>query len=98
MPVVASASFLSSIFGDQAYAAKDQVEGAQSHKNSQNIALLQANVSSASIIQEKNDKQKDSKGSDGSNGKMDSNADLNIVSDNALSPTTGPMGASDGKN
>jgi LysM repeat protein len=58
--------------------------------NSQNIGLLEANVSSATIIQDKKDKNsKDEK-------KIDENKDINIVSDSTLMPETGPAGVSDG--
>lgn len=91
----ASAGFLSSIFlGNDAYAQTDKVNPSQPknvEKNSQTLALLQANVSSASIIQEKTSKTGDKGDS------VDDTDTTNIVSDTSLLPVTGPMGVSDGK-
>ncbi|MFA5932120.1 MAG: peptidoglycan DD-metalloendopeptidase family protein [Candidatus Paceibacterota bacterium] len=74
--------------GDPAYAetSPNTVSLPQIGSNSQNIALLQANVSSVSILDDK---------------KSNTNAnasDNNIVSGNSLLPATGPLGTSDGKN
>jgi LysM repeat protein len=90
------AGLLSSLFGvgDQAYAdTNTNTVSPLQHggNNLQTITLLQANVSSASIPQNKD--TKDSKKDD----PVDTNVDTNIVSDNALLPATGPMGVSDGK-
>lgn len=93
MPVQAvQASLLSSLFGgDQAYA--DVVTGTidssqpDSSQNLQNLPILSANVSSASVSQD---------GSDNQNGQIDPNAEVNIIADNAILPATGPMGVSDG--
>lgn len=80
---------MSSIFtGDQAYAktGPNTVSLPKIGDNSQTIALLQANVSSVSILENENSK--------------DNNADANFLSDNnivsgtSLSPATGPMGVS----
>ncbi|TSC77992.1 MAG: metalloendopeptidase-like membrane protein [Parcubacteria group bacterium Gr01-1014_24] len=94
MPLQAKAGFFSSILGDQAHA--EVTEEIQSNKNiqqnSQTMSLLQANVSSASVFQAKNDK-KDNKKDD----IINENANINIISDNAMLPATGPMGISDGK-
>ena len=90
-PLQAEAGFFSSIFGDEVYAQADQATPAPSKKNSQTLALVQANVSPASVDKDKTD-SKDS-------SKTDNSDDMtqNIVSDNAISPATGPLGVSDGK-
>lgn len=57
-----------------------------SDQNSQNLSLLQANVSSVSILEEKNDKNaKDSK--------IDETTEVNILGENALLPAISPLGA-----
>ena len=80
-PGRAEASFFSSLFGmgDPAYAdtGSNTVKPPQPGDNSQNIALLEANVSSFSILQDENN--------------------VNIVSDNAILPAVGLLGASNGK-
>jgi LysM repeat protein len=89
------ANFLSSFFGDQAYADTDAntVKPPQSGSNSQNPELsLQANVSSASILEEKDTKE--NKKTDN----LDTNSNVNIISNTSILPSTGPMGVSDGKN
>jgi len=92
MPLSAQAGLFSSLLGNEAYAQTDKVTStSSSEKNSQTIALLQANVSSATISQDKNDKQDSKK-----DNQIDANATVNIVSDNAILPATGPMGVSDG--
>ena len=101
-PALVEAGFFSSIFGDQAYAeiipadenqpVSPKREQNESKENSQTLALLQANVSSASIFQEKNE-TKEAKKED----QIDPRVDINIVSDNALLSATGPMGISTGK-
>ena len=105
-PFQAQAGFFSSIVdsivGDDAYAQTDAVVLPQpvgnSQNNSQTMALLQANTSSLSALQ---DPEKSSKG--GTNGaiknsnQINEDASVNIVSDNALLASTGPMGVSDGK-
>ncbi|MDO8659785.1 MAG: peptidoglycan DD-metalloendopeptidase family protein [Candidatus Parcubacteria bacterium] len=88
IPLRANASFLSSVLGGDALAQTDKIE---STDNSQTMDLLQANVSSASIFQDKSDK-KDSKEDD----KIDVSIDVKIVDKNALSSTTGPWGDLDG--
>ncbi len=69
--------------GGQAYADANPTK---SDSNSQNMALLQANVSSAPILQDKTEQD----------GKIDENANVNILSNNALSPTASPLDALDG--
>ncbi len=93
IPLQAKAGFFSSILGGDVYADTTAVDSTQPSQTSGTMELLQANVSSASVFQDKNDKQKDSKKDD----KTDLSANLNIVSNKALLPATGPMGVSDGK-
>ena len=74
---------MSSIFGDQAYAGDSgQIVQQDVDQNSQTIALLQANVSSVSIL-------KDS-GSDN----LENNT-IKLTSDGALVPAVSPRGTSD---
>ena len=98
MPLPAQAGFFSSIFGDDAYAQADKANSTSPSKNSQTMDLLQANVSSASVLQDKNnnkdDKQKDAK----QDNSIDTNVNVNIVSDNAILSASGPLGVSDGAN
>ncbi len=95
---VAQAGFFSSLFGvgDQAYAetSVNTVNLDQSDNNLQNSSLsLQADVSIVSYLQDKSNK-------DGANTKNtatnDTNTNTDNISDNALSPKTGPLGPSDG--
>lgn len=89
------AGFFSSLFGagDQAYAEEETnvniIKPPLPGDNSQNIALLEANVSSSSILKEKDtkDSKKDS---------IDANQNINIISENSLLPATGPLGVSEG--
>ena len=81
-------SSLSSLFtGDQAYAEtnSDTVRPFKLGDNSQTLALLQAKVSSVSVLNNKD------------NNNTDNNSSDNIVSGTSLLPATGPMGVSDGK-
>ncbi|MFA6077120.1 MAG: peptidoglycan DD-metalloendopeptidase family protein [Candidatus Paceibacterota bacterium] len=94
MPTRAQAGFLSSILGDNASAKTATVDPTQFSQTSGTIALLQANISSASVYEDK--KLKDVSQKD-KGGIVDvDNAD-NIVSNNALLPATGPMGVYSGK-
>jgi LysM repeat protein len=81
------ANFFFPFLGDQAYAETipNTVGLPQIGDNSQNIALLQANVSSFSILDNKKDNNSESNSSD------------NIISGTSLLPSTGPLGVSDGK-
>ncbi len=96
VPSEAFASFLSSILGGEVYAQTDQTPASPDGNNSQTMALLEANVSSASIFQ---DKPATSNGSAGKSADktspIDPNEDVNIVSDNALLPSTGLTGSAD---
>lgn len=89
-PIQARAGFFSSIFGNEVLADTDT----QSSNNSQTMALLQANVSSASIFQDPKGKQASPAAGkkDSQDNEIDTNVSISIVSDNALFPTTGPMG------
>lgn len=77
------------MFGSDVSASEDPTILENTEINSQNIGLLQANVSSVTVIQEK--KSKNSK-----SNKIDENKEVSILSGNALVPTTGPTGVSDG--
>jgi len=59
--------------------------------NSQSIGLLQANVSSAKIIEDKKNKNSKDK-----NTKIDETKEVSIADENSLLPSTGPLGVSDG--
>ncbi len=93
IPPQAYASFLSSILGDEVYAQSDKTPSAPDSKNSQTMALLEANVSSASIFQDKKDAAK----KEAKDSEIDEDESVNIVSDNALEPKTGLVGNSDTK-
>ncbi len=84
MPLQAKAGFFSSIFGNNASADTTAPDSNKVDKNSQNMALLQANASSAGVFQDQK----------GNNDGVKDNASVNIVSDNALLPTTGLSGTS----
>lgn len=97
MPLTSEAGFLSNLLGTDAVAGVPEIISSNiSETNSQNMALLQANLFYASIIEEKkqNKTAKTAKKDDESAIKED--VDINIVSDNALSPATSPLGVSDG--
>jgi LysM repeat protein len=91
VPVRARADLLSTLFGNNVSASTNPVVSNAIGTNSQNIELLQANISSATVIQDKKDKNSKDK-------KLDDNKDINIDADNALVPATGPTGVSDGTN
>ncbi len=84
---IVRASFLSSFFGDPVYAQANTntniVKLPQLGSNSQTLSLLQANVSFVSVL-ENNDKTK------GKTKEIDTNANINIVSKNALMPAVSP--------
>lgn len=79
------AGFFSSILGSEASASVDTLNSDKMSKNSQNIALLQANVSPTSILQDQNTKNK-------KEDDIDLNSNVNIVSNNALLSSTGSVG------
>ncbi|OGI77245.1 hypothetical protein A3B85_02170 [Candidatus Nomurabacteria bacterium RIFCSPHIGHO2_02_FULL_37_13] len=78
-PFSAYAFFFSSILGNEVSAQTDSINSTEAN-NSQTMTLLQANV-----LPIPNDKTKD-------NG-INANANVNIVSDNALLPATSPLDA-----
>jgi LysM repeat protein len=88
-PLNANAGLFSYILGTEASAvAINPLNSTQTVKNSQNMSLLEADMSSLPIS--KNDASKEKEGD------IKENVDVNIVSDNALLPVTGPLGVSDG--
>ena len=89
MSTQAKAGFFSSILGEDAYAQNNTIVSTTPSKNLQTLALLQANVSSASIFQDKNDNKQDNQ--------IDAKADVTIVDDKVLRSAAGSMGVSDGK-
>lgn len=91
-PIVVQASIISSFFGDNVYASTPSIDYSQTNKTSGTMSLLQANVSPSLIIEDKNKKDEKQKA-----GLIDENLDINIVSDTAILPATGPMGVYDGK-
>jgi murein DD-endopeptidase MepM/ murein hydrolase activator NlpD len=88
MPIQSQAGFFSGILGNEASASIDTVNSNQDEKNSQNMALLQANVSPISITQDKQDKTAKKV------AQVDEDQSINIVSDNALLPSTSLMSVS----
>jgi LysM repeat protein len=88
------AGFFSSLFNDPVYAETkidtSAVESSEPDSNSQNMAILQANVSSASIFQNKDPKNDDK------NNNVDANVNIDIVSNTSLLPAVGPLGVSGG--
>lgn len=88
-PLNANAGLFSSILGTEASAvAINPLNSTQTVKNSQNMSLLEADMSSLPISKNDTSKEKE--------GDIRENVDVNIVSDNALLPVTGPLGVSDG--
>lgn len=83
------ASLLSSLFGGQVYAetSLNIVNSPKTEINSQTIALLQANVSSASIFNDKKEEKDNT---------LYSEDNINIISENALLSSAGALGVSDG--
>ena len=97
MPSHAKAGFFSSILGDEAHAQNDKATMAPPTPNLQTMALLQADASSVSILHSEdkrvsNGVSKNNSKNNNQDGVIDTKADVNIVSDNALLPATGPMG------
>ena len=83
-PSYASANMIDDIvanlFGGNASASSSNSTQQDINKNSQSMDLLKANVSSASIVSNKNDKDS-----------VDLNKDVNIVADSALTPNVSPI-------
>lgn len=91
MPTTTDAGFLSNFLGADAVAgAPETISSNEPTTNSQNMVLLQANVYSVS------DDKKQTKTSKKDEEIIKENVDISIVSDNALSPATSPLGVSDG--
>ena len=91
IPVNAKASFFSDLFNNDVSASTNITTENNAETNSQNMGLLEANVSSAEIIQDKKDKNSKDK-----TPTIDESKEINIMSGNALAPATGPSGVSDG--
>ena len=91
VPLEAKASFLSSIFGNEVSASTDTLNSTETNNNSQNMALLQANISAIPVF-----KDKKTKDTNTTTDSSDVNDTTNILSNNALLPVTGPLGVSDG--
>jgi LysM repeat protein len=93
LPMQVQAGFFSSLFDNQTASADtaNTVSPPPSgdSQNLQNLSILSATVSPSSISQS-NDTKTDNQ--------VDPNANVNIVSDNAILPATGPAGVSDGTN
>lgn len=89
VPSQTDAGFLSSILGNEVSASNDTSNSDETNKNLQNMTILTPNFSFFSITQDKQDK---------TNGKVaalvDENEIVNIVSKNALLPSTSPIGIS----
>lgn len=99
-PSQTKAGFLSSIFGDDAYAETAPTDSTQFSQTSGTMALLQATVSSISIFQDPEKKPASFSEGDKNNSKTDitdQKTNVHIISDNAILPAIGPMGVSDGK-
>ncbi len=90
VPYTAKASFISDLFNIDVSANTNVTEKDNDETNSQSMTLLQANVSSATVIQEKKDKDSKDKKT------IDESKEVSIASENALVPATGPAGVSDG--
>jgi len=76
MPLKIEAGFFSSILGNEVSAdVMDSLSSTQVAENSQTLTLLQADISSILTLQDKKDE-------------IESSVDINIVSENALFPTT----------
>ncbi len=81
----AEASFFSNLLSADASADTNLPGNPQNDLNSQNMTLLQANVSTNSVVEEK-----------ATPNQISEDVSINIVSDNALLAMTGPSGVSDG--
>jgi LysM repeat protein len=96
IPSKAEAGIFSSLLGGEAYAdaeiSANSVKLPEPGSNSQNITLLEANVSSASIFQDKKEKETAKK----EENTIDVDQKVNIVSNNALLPEIGPLAATGG--
>lgn len=87
MPSSTQAGFFSDLLGNEVSASSDTFDTEQDSKNSQNMTLLQANVSPSFFTQDKKDKTNKL-------AQVDENENINILSDNALLPSTSLMSVS----
>lgn len=85
--------------GGEVYADTTAPTTTQPIQNSQTMGLLQANVSSVSILGDSTDKKTPSIANkkDAQSNEVDPDASVDIVSENALLSKAGPMGISSGK-
>ncbi len=90
VPVV-EAGFFSALLSKEAAASTET-----SPENSQTMALLQANVSSAPVFKDKKTASKDAKGSKQAVSALSEDEIVNIASENALVPTASPQSISAG--
>jgi len=89
VPFYANAGLFSSMLGNEASAdITDSISSVEIVKNSQTMALLEANISTIPLLENKDEKKKEDD--------IKTNVDVNILSENALLSVTGPMGVSDG--
>lgn len=88
-PTYVSASFLSGLFGTEVKASSPTVISDTTTQNSQNLALLETK----GISLPEKEVSKDKKAVDGT---IDENSEVSILEENALLPSTGPAGVSDG--
>ena len=87
VPFFAYANFFSSILGNNASAsARETISSGENENNSQNMDLLQANISSVSILENKKEDKKDK-----NEVVLEEDSNINIISDNALSPLASPF-------
>ncbi|MEQ1678010.1 MAG: M23 family metallopeptidase [Chitinophagaceae bacterium] len=93
VPGTANAGLISSIFGTEA-SASDEI----STDNSQNMPLLQANVSSAPILKDKKATKtsKDTKNTEIAFNDLDNDTNVIILSENALVPSASPVSSIEG--
>ncbi len=84
LPLYANAGFFSSMLGQEVSADDESL----SADNSQNMSLLQANVISIPVFKDKKVATKDAKTKEVA---INDNVDVNIVSENALTPATSPV-------
>lgn len=85
-PLSAQANIIDSILGNLAFADNTSTFNVENSQNSQNMMLLQASPASLLAFQDKKS---------GLSVDIDPDTNVNILSDNALLPIIGPLGASD---
>lgn len=84
-PTTVDAGFFDYLPGTQVSAQTNPLDSIENSQNSQTMGLLEANVSSAHVLQDKNIKT-----SKDSSSEVKEDADVAIFSDNALMPTVSP--------